>query len=133
MAGNSSWVGMSSTGREQETPLPWTQDTPAITSGRTHLGFGFFGSVGVFPFTLGDLFCSALLAALGGAGFLHPAFLQGRGGEQGGARLTVKLPTLPGLPRLQHVRHSHHGARVEDLSRETLSQDMAKISTKKSR
>jgi len=129
---------MSSTGREQDALLPWTQDMPAITAGRTHLGFGFFGSIGVLPFTLRDLFCSDLLAALGGAGFLHPAFLQGRGGEQGGGKVTGKFPALSGLHSLQQVRHIHHGVCAEEPGRQwaadsgaRLSQNMAKTSTKK--
>lgn len=128
--GTSSRAGVSGTGREQEIPLTGTQDMPAITAGTTHLSFCFFGSVGVLPFTLRDFFCSALLAALGGAGFLHPAFLQGKEGEEGGGRVTGKLPTLPDLQRLQQGRHCHHGACVEEFSSATLSQNIAKISIK---
>lgn len=58
---------MSSTGR--------AQDVPVTTAVRTHLGFGLFGSIAVLPLALRDLFRSPLLAAFGGAGFLHPAFL----------------------------------------------------------
>lgn len=57
----------------------WVQNVPVTTTERTHLSFGLFRSIAVLPLTFRDLFCSALLAALGGTGFLHPAFLQGRG------------------------------------------------------